>query len=887
MRKEGLFELLSTEGKNIFADQENEMKLAEGIENAGEAVREKEHVVFARLLDFSQLRQANKAEIQEQYGIRINKTEENAGSGKIRIRKITARNGHVRYEMTTKSDVSEGKIEVTVPTTEANFIQMKVLADSGMLKHRYVFNVKGTGLKWEIDAVPDGNGGYYPWVRAEIEVKDLKESLPDFPLKTEEIIFPPQFSEISEEEHKKKTDELYKRFFVTGNPHLEKDSGNQTTDLKGDKDIEEEETDSEDKDTPEEVKKEKDAEASMSVENITDDKETAEKVEKRAEQIKEAKDDSDEDEEDNDQDADDTEESDEDDSEDEDNEDSGSGDSSEDGEKDKDSSDDKEPEWEDDEGDKEVAKESRQFGMLNGLEVSAEGIGDTIKRNFKDLIKVFTGKPAYDGYAEIYGIAFKQKMWNGKGFTVREFLSDKELSKGLNLTKICERLIKDCSDKKDVSHLRNESELDDNKVYYLKVDGDKNTWKKSKEEFEKHIIPAEIKFINSKVSEYDFDETNEDYIKAVSPAKNRLFSSLLMVAIINKLDRIGVDKPQSSNESFDPSSLDLTTEDLHSFAHFAGQPLYVTQQNFNPLTPYNLKNITSNNVDADFGDTGKNEWYKEKPTNGFSNKDGLINGFFGWFKSKNKSYITNNKDGMLSVFLAKETWFGYECFNKGGDWLNNYLKVYTKFYTGAIKCLDNDTETWNKWVNQAQATIDKLAKDGITINNHSDSLYVAHALQNITVRDDIATYMGALAFVNRNNIPLNMREYEFTIQNPEMDSLKQLNKLEKEVMYSTDQVLNVPMLDYVHEHPVFHILTNQISTKLKCSHRDAAILLYHGVFREDTAIGYFMRIAEYGAINVLYLLSIVSKTTTVVNPYYRSFLISDYLNWAKVEDDIK
>ena len=85
------------------------------------AVREKEHTVYARILDFSQLKKADKAEIQEQHIIPVERTDKNRGSGKIRIRKVTSRSGDVRYELTTKSDVKEGKIEVTVPTTEENF----------------------------------------------------------------------------------------------------------------------------------------------------------------------------------------------------------------------------------------------------------------------------------------------------------------------------------------------------------------------------------------------------------------------------------------------------------------------------------------------------------------------------------------------------------------------------------------------------------------------------------------------------------------------------------------------------------------------------------------------------------------------------------------------
>lgn len=284
------FASISREAAEQMADQETEQKLNEEIENVGKAVREKEHTVYARILDFSQLKKADKAEIQEQYIIPVERTEENRGSGKIRIRKVTSRSGDVRYELTTKSDVKEGKIEVTVPTTEENFIQFKVMASVSMFKHRYTFTDEGSGLKWEVDAVPDGNGGYYPWVRAEIEVKDLKDKVPEFPIKTEEIIYPPELSETSEEEYKEKTDKLNSRFFVKGNVYLDDNNAQNNTELKGDADkVVETKPDTEDTPDANEADKEKDAKASLSVDNITDDKDKAEKVETRGEQIKEAR----------------------------------------------------------------------------------------------------------------------------------------------------------------------------------------------------------------------------------------------------------------------------------------------------------------------------------------------------------------------------------------------------------------------------------------------------------------------------------------------------------------------------------------------------------------------------------------------------------------------
>lgn len=289
------FASISREAALQMADQETEQKLNEEIENVGKAVREKEHTVYARILDFSQLKKADKAEIQEQHIIPVERTDKNRGSGKIRIRKVTSRSGDVRYELTTKSDVKEGKIEVTVPTTEENFIQFKVMASVSMFKHRYTFTDEDSGLKWEVDAVPDGNGGYYPWVRAEIEVKDLNDKVPEFPIKTEEVIYPPELSETSEEEYEEKTDKLNSRFFVKGNVYLDDNNTQNQTELKGDAD-KVVETKPESEDTPdadeadaEEADKEKDAKASLSVDNITDDKDKAEKVETRGEQIKEAR----------------------------------------------------------------------------------------------------------------------------------------------------------------------------------------------------------------------------------------------------------------------------------------------------------------------------------------------------------------------------------------------------------------------------------------------------------------------------------------------------------------------------------------------------------------------------------------------------------------------
>lgn len=280
---------LSREGSTPIVSESDQPKPKEQglskLENRGKAIREKEFTIFARIMNFSQLKNANRGEIQEQYIIPVEQTEENAGKGSIRVRKITARNGRSRYELTTKNKMGEGdSIEVTVPTTKENFIQFKVLSTVAMLKHRYTFNIKGTDKKWEIDAVPDGNGSYCPWVRCEIEVDDLNnKDVPELPLEVEELILPPELGKLTQEEYDEKTKPIMDRFFTSSNPYID-DENSATTELEGEVDTDdegqEEEENPEDKSDETTTGKEV-----MSVDNITDEKDTAEKVEARSEQI--------------------------------------------------------------------------------------------------------------------------------------------------------------------------------------------------------------------------------------------------------------------------------------------------------------------------------------------------------------------------------------------------------------------------------------------------------------------------------------------------------------------------------------------------------------------------------------------------------------------------
>lgn len=265
-----LFNILSREGVET------------GLEDVvSDTIIEKEHVIVARLLNFAQLKKANKAVVIEQYMVKVDKTDKNAGSGSIRIRKVTDRKGNVTYEMTTKNNVKDGRIETTTVANEMMFKQMQALADGGILKHRYSFNIKGTDFVWEVDVVPDGSGGYKQWCLCECEVADLATQKPELPIETEEAYLSPSLNDKADEEtFMAKKREVLERFFILENPLLKEKA--ELTQLKGEDTVEEESNEATGEAKTDETTT---GEETLSVDNITDEKEVADKVEERAEQI--------------------------------------------------------------------------------------------------------------------------------------------------------------------------------------------------------------------------------------------------------------------------------------------------------------------------------------------------------------------------------------------------------------------------------------------------------------------------------------------------------------------------------------------------------------------------------------------------------------------------
>lgn len=178
-------------------------------------VREKEYVVYIRIMNFKQLGKAKHREEQLQWQVKIPKTDLNASEGSIRVRKTTTIDGKVSYDLTLKNKGKDGsKLETTLPCTEEAFTQLAFLAENGMDKHRYCFPIEGTDMCWEIDVYPDGKAGYFTWARAELEVKGDIDKLPELPIEVEEVITPEEA-----QQDDSKVQQLFETYFLKKNKY--------------------------------------------------------------------------------------------------------------------------------------------------------------------------------------------------------------------------------------------------------------------------------------------------------------------------------------------------------------------------------------------------------------------------------------------------------------------------------------------------------------------------------------------------------------------------------------------------------------------------------------------------------------------------------------------
>jgi len=222
----------------------------------GKVTKEIEYMFYAKLEDENILNNARSVEIQEQWGLWYDKTEENAGTGSIRVRRITPKGmidgglvavrSPTQYVQTIKIKTKEGDaLEIPDESSSDAFKAFKILADSGMAKHRYRFDIpesgkkpyfipgssepiaySGTNLTWEVDmfVVPGGEvyndrPKYFPWCKIDLEVPDRSVEIPPFPEGFEQV-FDSKDPNLTEEQ--KAVVKEMKQFLSLPNAHITK-----------------------------------------------------------------------------------------------------------------------------------------------------------------------------------------------------------------------------------------------------------------------------------------------------------------------------------------------------------------------------------------------------------------------------------------------------------------------------------------------------------------------------------------------------------------------------------------------------------------------------------------------------------------------------------------
>jgi hypothetical protein len=179
---------------------------------------EKEREFYVRISDVDQLKKAAKAEKQEQWTIRLEKTDKSAGAGQFRVRRVQI-GEDVKYYFTTKVIKGSGlRDENTIEVSEQMFEMFKVMAETGMIKDRYSFPVEGSDLVYEVDMFRKPDGTYHEW--AKIDLENPPEQPPPLPVHVDEFID----GKTQDPDSRKRISQLYEDMFMTPNVYVNGDN---------------------------------------------------------------------------------------------------------------------------------------------------------------------------------------------------------------------------------------------------------------------------------------------------------------------------------------------------------------------------------------------------------------------------------------------------------------------------------------------------------------------------------------------------------------------------------------------------------------------------------------------------------------------------------------
>jgi len=175
-----------------------------------------EYELYAKGVDLEKLKEmATSVEDQVQWGIAVEKSDKNGGSGSIRVRK-TVRDGEEEYTLTVKTQHREkGRIETSATVDKDMFEQFETLAKDGLIKTRYKvpYDHPDHGeLELDVDVFSNSKGETVEWIKIDAELpegSDFKIDYLPFEIGEHLITYPGN----DNKQTKELIAELYKKYF--------------------------------------------------------------------------------------------------------------------------------------------------------------------------------------------------------------------------------------------------------------------------------------------------------------------------------------------------------------------------------------------------------------------------------------------------------------------------------------------------------------------------------------------------------------------------------------------------------------------------------------------------------------------------------------------------
>lgn len=185
----------------------------------GQTRAEKEIVTYGKIVDFDELKKADRKEDQEQWEIRT-RDEKNQYSGCIRIR-CTDGNKYVLTIKTfkpEKGDLMETEVEIPAEVGANVMEEFKKLSTGGMIKTRYFFNIPDTELVYEVDVYYNEKKEPRAWCKIDLEVTDLRLKRPELPIQLKDAREIP--AKGRSEDDQRFVERLMDQEFITPSPYL-------------------------------------------------------------------------------------------------------------------------------------------------------------------------------------------------------------------------------------------------------------------------------------------------------------------------------------------------------------------------------------------------------------------------------------------------------------------------------------------------------------------------------------------------------------------------------------------------------------------------------------------------------------------------------------------